>query len=704
MSQYTSFVAVDAEKLDKISEPARPPRRMVVPVPLPEGTSWEGFFGESMDGDLLVRDRLAVRSKTSTYFFSRIQPNASSPVPLQAHRVLTSPLPASRPQLHIESFKRLSRLSEVQLGKDSSVKQWGGTSTRRRSLSQVTALASGFSRGGGIGGGGFGGGGRFSGSGGFGFESKGGDRGFALGASVVLEDSIVFERMPNLARLSAEQAKPIGEAALSAFKAANQFEKDGKLAEAREEFMRAYLLDAAMVNTVRAGGQIATEAVAALDRVHAQQVKAWTAENPTLAKRLDLVIRDKSLAESLEMLKAAAGIEIELLAGSTADAALMRRDEVRVNYLDLRGATVAQALDWILHPQRMSWRSKPDGVIAGTDRRQPGTSAWVYDVSLLLPLATELKEAGNDASKVAAKAAETLVTSLRTELKADDPASIAWFSSSHLLVVGDVDRHASVDKWIDEHLSATLPGVAKQRRTAAETTAAALRRYSIANAHTSSAWRLLAAAAGGELDVEALTELQIAWRSKHTAELLDSASAAVILRSLWCVEEAARALSNEAELTALATAARAKSRAAITAALAELDKNRDDASAFAAVLYAALAMRDDQQLTEKAIRLLTESQADDSPLAPARPMARVLLTRPQAADVEAIVKMIETGVAGQDMTVMLAIACRRAGGDAWSAFRREATDMLGKQPLAGSVLVLINRLNGSQLDLATTVE
>src|SRR5438045_8481996 len=45
MSQYTSFVAVDQK--DATAAPsARPPRRMLVPVPLPEGTRWEGFFGE----------------------------------------------------------------------------------------------------------------------------------------------------------------------------------------------------------------------------------------------------------------------------------------------------------------------------------------------------------------------------------------------------------------------------------------------------------------------------------------------------------------------------------------------------------------------------------------------------------------------------------------------------------------------------------
>jgi hypothetical protein len=398
--------------------------------------------------------------------------------------------------------------------------------------------------------------------------------------------------------------------------------------------------------------------------------------------------------------QAAAEIKIELLAGSISDAASMQRFDVRVNYLDLRGATVAQALDWILHPHRMSWRSKRDTVIAGTDRRQTGTSTWVYDVSLLLPLSKELTEAGNDASKVAAKAAEMLETSLRAHLKVDGPLSIAWFGFGHLVIVGDVDRHATVSKWIDEQLKATPAALATQRKTELEKSAAVHRRYSIASVHASASWQLLAAAAAGKLDVQALTELQIAWRSKQTAELLDDKSAAIVLCSLWCVEEAARALSTEAELTALATAARAKSRTATTAALDALEKNRDDENAFAAVLYAALAMRDDQQVSERAIRLLTESQTAESQLASARTLARVLLTSPQAADVTSIVKMIDAGVVGQDMTVMLAIACRRAGDEAWSAFRRDATELLGNQPLAGSVVVLINRLNASQLELA----
>src|SRR5262249_29663101 len=45
MSQYTSFIAVDSRKSADENSAATPPRRMLVPVPLPAGTRWQGFFG-----------------------------------------------------------------------------------------------------------------------------------------------------------------------------------------------------------------------------------------------------------------------------------------------------------------------------------------------------------------------------------------------------------------------------------------------------------------------------------------------------------------------------------------------------------------------------------------------------------------------------------------------------------------------------------
>ena len=45
MSQYTSFVAVDESEAQLVSRQANPPRQVVVPVPMPAGTDFEGVFG-----------------------------------------------------------------------------------------------------------------------------------------------------------------------------------------------------------------------------------------------------------------------------------------------------------------------------------------------------------------------------------------------------------------------------------------------------------------------------------------------------------------------------------------------------------------------------------------------------------------------------------------------------------------------------------
>ena len=44
MTQYTSFVAVDENDMQPINQVAKAPRQVVVPVPLPEGTDFRGFY------------------------------------------------------------------------------------------------------------------------------------------------------------------------------------------------------------------------------------------------------------------------------------------------------------------------------------------------------------------------------------------------------------------------------------------------------------------------------------------------------------------------------------------------------------------------------------------------------------------------------------------------------------------------------------
>ena len=45
MTQYTSFVAVDENDMQPIDQEVKAPRQVVVPVPLPDGTDFRGFYG-----------------------------------------------------------------------------------------------------------------------------------------------------------------------------------------------------------------------------------------------------------------------------------------------------------------------------------------------------------------------------------------------------------------------------------------------------------------------------------------------------------------------------------------------------------------------------------------------------------------------------------------------------------------------------------
>ena len=46
MTQYTSFVAVDENDMQPINQEAKAPRQVVVPVPLPESTDYQGFYNQ----------------------------------------------------------------------------------------------------------------------------------------------------------------------------------------------------------------------------------------------------------------------------------------------------------------------------------------------------------------------------------------------------------------------------------------------------------------------------------------------------------------------------------------------------------------------------------------------------------------------------------------------------------------------------------
>ena len=429
------------------------------------------------------------------------------------------------------------------------------------------------------------------------------------------------------------------------------------------------------------------------------------------------MLRDQSLEEAIIQVEKAAGVSIKLLPGSLSDAAaLTGAKELRVTYLDLRRATVAQSLDWLSQPERLGWSVDKGEIVVASDRRRTGNSAWVYDVSLIaLADGAELQKLGDwqKGVEAAQKEAADFIKVVRQELGAKEAdQSIVWFAPGQLLVVGAADLHTKADKLLANLAdgkakftgkSAELHKVTAKRfadrKAHTERLAKATELVRVARTHESFGWQLLAAAAAGTLDLEALTELQIAWKQPETAQLLKGEGRAIAMRSWWCVSEALAALGkDQSDLSSLADLARRACEPSAREALAALDKKSDDADALAAVLYAALAMRDDE-FAKKAVPSLTKSAGKDDPLAAARAIARALLGDRKQIDSQSLAKIITDGVAGDDLTLLLAMACLRDGGDTWNLFRAASRELLGEQPLDGNVVVLINRLSVRQLPI-----
>lgn len=64
MTQYTSFVAVDENDMQPIDQEVKAPRQVVVPVPLPEGTDFKGFYNARQGNAAVLGTRRMVRRST----------------------------------------------------------------------------------------------------------------------------------------------------------------------------------------------------------------------------------------------------------------------------------------------------------------------------------------------------------------------------------------------------------------------------------------------------------------------------------------------------------------------------------------------------------------------------------------------------------------------------------------------------------------
>ena len=707
MSQYTSFVAVDQSTLGHMIEPAKPPRRMLVPVPIPEGARFDGFFGHDAEAE---KSEFPVASAGLYY-----------PVPgKMAAANKRAPAPMAMPAAS-------GRYSSAQAGA-----AWGWS----RGTPHDYGRADGLER-------------RQARSFGTRATARNRGRGFAeaqlapatgpIGGGGVLRGPVDAVSAP-LALMTltdglseglglsygygryatSEDRKAVAERAAKALEAAEELKTKGNLLAARARFMHAWLLDDAAMASGAGGGQVSQKALDAIDTTDETLREVWAKNLKALQTRLDLVLRDVSLDEACAALTEAVGrktLPIHLVPGSAEDAAaLTQRRDVRVTYLDLRRATVAQALDWLAIPERLTWWVEGGTIRIGSARRSSVASPWVYDVSdIAMPSAKDVGEIKDQKKRIEAvqKDAETFLKAVREHLGAPD-STVVWYGPTQVLVFGDTKRHEQAAKLFADladpkaafkgdlaDLHKTTAARAKARKDVLTKLQAAREKGRVATAISTYSWRLLAGAAGGTLDVEALTHLQVAWRQAEVDGLCtNDVAAMVLLRSAWALTMASDLVAND-DLAKLAHQARMRSALAREHVVETLEKSPQNAKAAVGLLYAALTTRNDvTEVRKDADRLLVQGNADTLPphMVAVRTVAAALLNPAEKIDAKALSTLTTPDgiqhVRGADMVVLTALACRRAGGEPWRTLRAEARPLLGKQPLPGAVPVLIGHLAG----------
>jgi len=701
MSQYTSFVAIDESTLGQMVEPAKPPRRMLVPVPIPEGAVFEGFFGGGVDAE---SDALIVTGGALHF-----RPDPGKKAPMAA-----LPAPMEKPAVSYYNGRGEGRAGDkMALGR----RAWGysrGSSGRYARQRSTRGLQNGLV---------------------MDRRSRAPERKRGAYNRPMPREAQAFDTMSVMGTMEGGEAeglavnygghfatqedhKAAAERSAKALEAAEELRKKGDLLAARARFMHAWLLDDAAMGPRAAGEQVADKALAAIDAINEELLETWAKDLPVLDGRLDVVLRDLSIEEACVAIGRAAAAKpwpIRLVAGSAADAAAIRnRRDARVTYLDLRNATVAQALDWLCLPERLIWWVEDGTLHVGSARRSSVASPWVYDVSAIaMPSVKEVNEVKDHKKRIEMiqKDAKAFLKAVRSHLGAPD-AAVTWYGSTQILVFGDAKRHAKAAHLFADLADpkATLTGdladlhkTTSERAKARKETLTAIEEANelsrVASAIAAYSWRLLAEAAGGSVDVEAMTHLQVAWQHRQVDDLARRPQAAtLLLRSAWALTQASGLVENE-ELTALAHEARTRSALARKHVVESLEKTPTDPGAAAGLLYAALTTRNDvPDVRDDARRLLVGAEAKDVPpnLVPIRAAAASLLSPADTIDTEALSKVATVGglqtVRGADAVVLTALACRRAGGEPWRTFRAEARPLLGRQPLPGSVAVFVGHL------------
>jgi Ca-activated chloride channel family protein len=389
MSQFTSFVAVDESERGNLFEQPTPPRRIAIPVPMPEGVSYEGVFGGE---DLAEAYDAAAATPAPGVHFIRPAPGT------RGNAAAVTPAPG----VHYGGA----------LKKESLARGWGGYAAAGKMMPMSPTPA-------------------------------------AVGAGylgVRADPAKPFTNQPtpghrlwsvtDVGRIPSQANTGWHEFAKQSLAATNDLTK----------LQYGLLLEKAFL----AGNPWNNDGTDAkltdlIEKFSDRRRQALTKDNPALARKLDLVFKRRSVEEAVGEIAKAAGLKVEIVPGSLTDAAeLLSVPELRIAYLDLRRTTAAQALDWLLTPMRLTWEvTGKDAIRIDTARRLAGNSVWVYQVGdLALPTKAELGNT-NQTQK-----AEAALKEFEKRVGADGK-NVILLSPYHLLVLGDAALHAQVTGKLD---------------------------------------------------------------------------------------------------------------------------------------------------------------------------------------------------------------------------------------------------------------
>ena len=679
MSQYTSFVAVDTQDVTNLTEPAKPPRRMVVPVPIPDGTEYGGFFG--MSGDMLLSDdspSMNYDKRISGKDQSQVTMTWASPVAKgrESNLGIRKQTPGIMPQVTLSSSITSSAPTVMakrpQPVAPSPVKKTkANTRYKYGAKEQVFRLVCNDADNE--------------------LEVRDWNPGIIIDYTGMQKQSTIY------------------------LTEAQELQKKGDLPAALLRNQQSLIL--ATVSAVNGYGGNITAASTGIQDVSETINKQRVKDHPMLAKTVKLVIRDSSLYEALQQVKKAAGINITFTDGCLVDAAeLSGVKQLRLTYLDLRNATIVQALDWILTPAHLTWSiNNGDQINVTTTRRMPGLSAWVYKIGDIttqynMPQIPNEVKPNSDPIGHAVRMA--------FEIKEDNAQLI---NATQLLVYGDVKQHANVlallqalkdaktdiSKVAGNKISATeLAELQKlQKSTAArwvgnadyrEKQFASRERNQIRTAINTFTLPLLISASHGEIDTEALTELQIAWNNPEFnwfAENTDSDL--MLMRSAWAINQANRLQSKDKELNTLATLVNKIAVKQLPANAKALKEKPIYINNYLGALYQSMLLRDNNNLSSNADfdaikKILLSDQSRNQLTFQYKLIASEILS-PSKSNDEALAKAItDKQIGGDNIILLTAVIAKERGGVIAQTMRENMPEIIKKEPVDGNIIVYAN--------------